>query len=152
MDQRLFTVDEAAEFLQIHPKTLRRKIREGAIESTRVGKRYRFTRAQLQAFLGEDVALPELTPTSVQRRSVASTVIDATAVPPAVGERVGNYLMAALNNARQLRSGQSIKTSVHCQYFAETGELKIMLSGEVATVQTLMGIAQRLLETDSATS
>lgn len=146
MDQRLFTVDEAAEFLQLHPKTLRRKIREGAIESTRVGKRYRFTRAQLQAFLGDAAVVPELAPIPVQRRCVASTVIDATAVAPELGDRVSNYLLAALNNTRQLHPDRAVRTTVHCQYFAESGELKILLSGEVDTVQALMGMAQRLLE------
>ncbi len=145
MDQRLYTVEEAAAFLQLHPKTLRRKIRAGEIESTRVGKRYRLTAAQLQDYLGEDASLlvPSSQPTMV-RRDVASTVVDVTVVSPELHSQISNYLTAALSNARQF--DPSARTSVHCQYFAETAELKIMLTGSIEHVQTLLTMVSSLLK------
>ena len=143
MDQRLYTVEEAAGFLKIHPKTLRRKIREGEIESTRVGKRYRFTEAQLQAYLGGAVPLSSPAQPLVQRRTIASAVIDVAVVSPEQHTQISNYLTAALANARQ--SEAAIKTSVHCSYSPETAELKVMLSGDIAVVQALMHMLETLL-------
>jgi len=144
MDQRLYTVEEAAAFLQLHPKTLRRKIRAGEIESTRVGKRYRLTAAQLQDYLGEDASLLVPPQPAMVRRDVASTVVDVTVVPPELHSQISNYLTAALSNARQF--DPSARTSVHCQYFAETAELKIMLTGSIEHVQTLLAMVSSLLK------
>lgn len=144
MDQRLYTVEEAAAFLQLHPKTLRRKIRAGEIESTRVGKRYRLTAAQLQDYLGEDASLLVSPKPAMVRRDVASTVVDVTVVSPELHSQISNYLTAALSNARQF--DPSARTSVHCQYFAETAELKIMLTGSIEHVQTLLAMVSSLLK------
>ncbi len=144
MDQRLFTVDEAADFLQLHPKTLRRKIREGEIQSTRVGKRYRFTQAQLQDYLGEDCELPVRRPVDVARRVTSTVVVDVTAVSPALYQQLSNYLTAALANARE--ADAETRLTSHCHYFPETAELKIMLSGDIGVLQSLLGMLHSLLE------
>lgn len=143
MDQRLYTVDEAADFLQIHPKTLRRKIREGEIQSTRVGKRYRFTEAQLRDYLGEGVQLPTPPRISLQRRTVVTSVVDVSVVSPEQHSQISNYLNAALANAGH--GDSTVKTSVHCSYFPETGELKVMLSGEIGAVQSLLRMIDAFL-------
>ena len=52
MANTLLTVDEAAEALKLHPKTVLRHIREGRLEATRIGKAYRIDRSKLDAFAG----------------------------------------------------------------------------------------------------
>ncbi len=155
MEQRLYTVDEAAEFLQLHPKTLRRKIREGEIESTRVGKRYRLSEAQLRGYLGEagaDILLPAWKQVETRQRVTTTAIVDITAVAPDAYQQLSNYLTAALNNVRTTQQSERAseradgRVSSHCSYVPETAELKIMLSGDIASVQSLLAMVNSLLE------
>lgn len=151
MEQRLYTVDEAAEFLQLHPKTLRRKIREGEIESTRVGKRYRLSEAQLRGYLGEagaDILLPSWKQVETRQRVTTTAIVDITAVAPDAYQQLSNYLSAALNNVRTNEQSERAdgRVSSHCSYVPETAELKIMLSGDIASVQSLLAMVNSLLE------
>ncbi|CEJ11908.1 Helix-turn-helix domain protein [bacterium YEK0313] len=52
MSDQLVTVEQAAEQLNLHPKTVLRYIRDGRLAATRVGKSYRIMRAKLDAFAG----------------------------------------------------------------------------------------------------
>lgn len=52
MSDVLITVEQAAEELNLHPKTVLRYIRDGRLPATRVGKSYRIARAKLDAFAG----------------------------------------------------------------------------------------------------
>lgn len=52
MSDRLVTVEEAAERLNLHPKTVLRYIHDGRLSATRIGKAYRIARAELGAFMG----------------------------------------------------------------------------------------------------
>ncbi len=50
-DQEILTVEQAAEYLQIHRITLYRYIREGLLPAVRLGKMYRLFRRDIEAFL-----------------------------------------------------------------------------------------------------
>lgn len=52
MTDALITVEQAAEQLKLHPKTVLRHIREGRLPATRIGKSYRIERSKLAAFAG----------------------------------------------------------------------------------------------------
>jgi excisionase family DNA binding protein len=45
-----FTISEAAKLLSCHPETLRRAIHNGALQALKLGKGYRISRYDLQAF------------------------------------------------------------------------------------------------------
>ena len=58
---RVFTVDEAAEYLHVTPYTIRKWLRKGKIPGRKIGRLYRILEAELEAALhapAEDV--PEL--------------------------------------------------------------------------------------------
>lgn len=52
MSDVLVTVEQAAEQLKLHPKTVLRHIRSGRLPATRIGKSYRIDQARLDAFAG----------------------------------------------------------------------------------------------------
>lgn len=52
MTHQLFTVDQAAQQLNLHPKTVLRYIRDGRLRATRIGKSYRIPGSELDAFAG----------------------------------------------------------------------------------------------------
>lgn len=45
-----FTLAEAAQLLSCHKETLRRAIKDGSLSAARVGREYRFSRIDLQAY------------------------------------------------------------------------------------------------------
>lgn len=51
LDQEILTVEQAAEYLQVHKITLYRYIREGLLPAVRLGKMYRLFRRDVEAFL-----------------------------------------------------------------------------------------------------
>ena len=50
MTKTTFTLAEAAELLSCHVETLRRAIKSGTIPAARLGREYRISRTDLQAF------------------------------------------------------------------------------------------------------
>ena len=48
--ERLLTIREAAEVLRLHPRTVREYVKRGEIKGRIIGKRWRFRRADLNAF------------------------------------------------------------------------------------------------------
>ncbi len=59
MNQKLMTVDQLAEFLQVSTETIRRYIRSGKLKCLKVGHQSRFTSAQINEFLNADVVSAE---------------------------------------------------------------------------------------------
>lgn len=45
-----YTLAEAARLLSCHPETLRRAIKEGALQAAKLGREYRISRSDLQGF------------------------------------------------------------------------------------------------------
>lgn len=50
MQKTTFTLAEAADLLSCHKETLRRAIKDGSLQSARLGRGYRISRADLEAF------------------------------------------------------------------------------------------------------
>jgi excisionase family DNA binding protein len=53
MEKTTFTLAEAAVLLSCHAETLRRAIKNGALRAARLGREYRISRTDLQAFWTE---------------------------------------------------------------------------------------------------
>jgi len=49
----VMTLDEAAQYLRVHPRTLRMKASEGKIPAAKIGRVWRFHRQQLESWLLE---------------------------------------------------------------------------------------------------
>ena len=52
----VLTLEEGAEYLRCHPKTLRKQAVAGLIPGRRVGYLWRFSRKRLEAWMEEDAA------------------------------------------------------------------------------------------------
>ena len=57
VDSDVLTLDEAAAYLRVHPRTLRMKASEGQIPGAKIGKVWRFHRQQLEEWLRRGGAL-----------------------------------------------------------------------------------------------
>jgi excisionase family DNA binding protein len=87
MSGELLSVEQVAERLQIHPKTVLKFIREQKLRASKVGKQYRVLRSDIDTFSGAPTAQPP--------RSRATAIIDIEDVDGALLQRLTATLMGA---------------------------------------------------------
>ncbi|MCX8999104.1 helix-turn-helix domain-containing protein [Rhizobiaceae bacterium BDR2-2] len=129
MSKPLFTVEQAAQQLNLHPKTVLRYIRDGRLTATRMGKSYRIPRAELDAFAG-------LASGGAQTGPEARTtcITDMPGVTVEAAERISTFLQSAA------MTGDASTPPLHLQTafdpLAQT--LKIVVIGTPADVGRLL--------------
>src|SRR5690606_37646424 len=90
MSGTLLTVDEAAQQLRLHPKTVLRHIREGRLRAARIGKGYRISPADLAAFAGVE---PVRSDAAGDAR--ATCTLDVPDISAEAANRIALYLGSA---------------------------------------------------------
>ena len=138
MSPELFSVEQVAERLGLHVRTVRNYVRDGRLKAVRIGKQYRIARADLEALTGGPVPeSPRESAGRIRRVEVAS-VVEMDAVGRATADRVSNTLIAAA-------AGLRIQTI----YDEERAHLKIVILGDAAATAAMLHIVHTLMETDS---
>jgi excisionase family DNA binding protein len=136
--QGLYSVEQVAERLGLHVRTVRNYIRDGQLKAVRIGKQYRIARADLEALTGGPVPeSPRAVAGRVRSVQVAS-VVEIDAVGRATVDRVSNTVMAAAADLR-----------IQTIYDEELAHLKIVIFGDAATTAAMLHIIDTLMETDS---
>jgi excisionase family DNA binding protein len=98
MSDLLVTVEQAAEQLKLHPKTVLRHIREGRLPATRIGKSWRIQQAELDAYAG--IATGRANDADDLR---ATCVVEFPGVSPEKAQRIATSL-SAVGMAGQART------------------------------------------------
>ena len=138
--KQLYTVDEVAERLDLHVKTVRRFIRDGKLAAKRIGKEYRITRTALEEFTGTSTT--EEKPLPKRRQVIASSVVDVDAISPEESQRITTLIMAGLNT----RKGEPDFPRVDSLYDAERGRLRIMITANPVLTCDLLRTITALAE------
>ena len=118
----LFSAEQVAELLNLHVKTIRRYLRDGRLKAKRIGKEYRVTRADLEAFAGELRPTEKAVPRT--RHVIASSIVDVDAIGPRESERVTTMMMASLNG----RKGEPDFPRVDTIYYPEQARLRVTIT------------------------
>lgn len=129
MTNVIVTVEQAAEQLRLHPKTVLRYIHEGRLAATRVGKSYRIPRAALDAFAG--LAAGEAQP-GEYARSTCITDIPGLTVEDA--ERLATFLQSAALTGDAGTAPLQLQTA----FDPQTKMLKIVTIGQPTDVGQLL--------------
>jgi excisionase family DNA binding protein len=137
MAQELYSVEQVAERLGLHVRTIRNYVRDGRLKAVRIGKQYRIARADLEALTGGPVpAIPR--ENADRARSVeVSAVVAIDAVGRATADRVSNTLVAAAAGVR-----------LQAIYDEERAHLKVVLFGDPAETAAMLHIVDTLLNAD----
>ena len=135
MTEKLFSVEAAAERLQLHTRTVLRFIREGRLRATKVGKQYRILGTDLDALAGISVAQ-----TLPQARVTA--VVDI----PDVDERLLRSLTATLMGAAAGPARRDNPLSVNLAHDPVHRTLKVIAVGAPSDVAGLLGLVDSCLE------
>ena len=141
MTPQLYTIERVAELLNLHVKTVRGYVRSGRLKAKRIGKQYRITRQDLEEFAGT-AAIDTPPPVARARHVIASTIIDADAVPPQIADRVSTMVMASLN----ARRGERETPRVDVIYYPEQAKLRVMITAAPDAATSLMRLVHSLLE------
>jgi excisionase family DNA binding protein len=141
--KQLFTVEDVAERLNLHVKTVRRFIRQGRLPAKRIGKEYRITRAALEDFAGATTD-PGTAPIARTRQVLVSSIVDVDAISPEDSQRITTLIMASLNSRR----GEPDFPRVDSLYDTDRGRLRIMITAGPALTCDLVHTIAALAEAD----
>lgn len=141
MSKTIFSIEQVAEELSLHPKTILRYVSEGRLKAAKIGKQYRILRPDLEKFLGRRMdKLPETI--SHVRHTEASCVIQIDAISKQSFSRLSNSLIAAVNS----RGTQAATLRVDTIYQEELGRMKIICIGQLADSAELFGLIDIFLK------
>jgi excisionase family DNA binding protein len=126
-DKEWFALEEVADRLGLHVRTVRNYVRDGRLGAVRIGKQYRVSRADLQALTGGG-ARPD--GAGGPRRIEVTSVLDVDGIDGAVGERLAALVTGLPKGPRA--------PHVDVVHESERGRLKVIVVGSVeASVELL---------------
>ena len=140
--QELLSVDQVAERLGLHVKTVRGYVRDGRLRATRIGKQYRIARADLEALTGGPAAASEPDTVRRQRHVEVSSIVEVDAISPEASTRLTNMLLGSVNGRRAGDEPLRIETI----YDEARARLKIIVVGGMRANAELLALIRILLE------
>jgi excisionase family DNA binding protein len=135
MSEAFHTVEQAAERLKLHPKTVLRFIKDGRLRATRIGKAYRILASDLDALAG---AAPK--PAGPVARVTA--ILDVPNATTELAQRLGRFLPAARMGNQALPDPMSLDIA----YDPPRQALKLVMVGSPGDVAAMLKITEAWLE------
>ena len=136
MSEPLHTVQQAAERLKLHPKTVLRLIHEGRLRGVKIGKSYRIQESDLRAFAG----VAEGAPPSRQARVACVAEVEQVTIEEA--SRIANVLSAALISDH----ARPVPMHMTTAYDPQASKLKAVLFADPADAAAWLRLLQVQLE------
>lgn len=135
MDEKWYSVEQVADMLRLHPKTLRRYITEGKLRASKLGKQYRISGHDLSVFVEQrDLTAPEAQSETPQHNVEVSAVVDISVHSREEGDGIESMLLAVLNS-----KDESYGTaSANIQRSADDRKLRVMLWGGPAFISAIL--------------
>jgi excisionase family DNA binding protein len=130
MSEEVYTVEQFAERLKLHRKTVLRFIREGRVRAVKVGRSYRILRSDLEAF--------GLVPSAVGQVRTTS-IVDV----PGLAPEQAQHLARMVTSARPGREPGDHPLSIDVAHDPILRQAKVVLvgtPGDVAAMLRLIGV------------
>jgi len=139
MYEKYYSVDQIAELLAMHPKTIQRYIREGRLKASKLGRNWRVSGHDLSVFLEGSPPVAgvsrALEISSIPKEeALVSAVIDFPGLDREQAMRIVNTLTALLN----VKPPEYGRSTLHTQYIQPEGLLRIMLWGNICFMEAMM--------------
>jgi excisionase family DNA binding protein len=142
MTEELYSVDQVAERLGLHVRTVRNYIRDGRLKAVRIGKQYRIAREHLETLTGHPAAAPGTESEPPRRHVEVSSIVQIEAISFDPASRVTNALVAAAKGRPEADEPLRIDTI----YDQERERLKVILTGSITTTASLLKFIAAYLE------
>ncbi|ATO17637.1 DNA-binding protein [Micromonospora sp. WMMA2032] len=133
----MYSVEQVAELLGLHVRTVRGYIRAGRLRAVRIGKQYRIARADLDALTGR--------PASPAPAAEVSSIVQLDGVDRAAADRLATLVLAGVNTHHDPDRPLRVQT-VHDE---ERHRMKIVILGDVAATADLLRLVDAVLGGDN---
>lgn len=143
-DADFLSIDQVAERLGLHVRTVRRYVRHGRLRAVRIGKQYRVAREALDVLTGRGPAAPAPLAAAAPgaRQIEVSAIVQADGIDADTASRTTTALLAATNGRRDQADPLRIDTI----YDPARARLKVVLHGSAATTASLLKFINAYLE------
>jgi excisionase family DNA binding protein len=129
----MYSVEQVADRLGLHVRTVRGYIRDGRLNATRIGKQYRIAPADLAALTGR----PPTGPATLD----VSSVVQVDGVDRTAADRLSTLVLAAANTG----SGPGDPLRVQTVHDEERNRMRIVILGGATATADLLRLVESVL-------
>jgi excisionase family DNA binding protein len=140
MKQEMYSVEQVADRLNLHVRTVRGYIRSGRLRAVRIGKQYRIAASDLDALTGQAPAV-----TRVGGQAEVSSIVQIDDVDRVAADRLGTLVLTSANTGHDQAQPLRVQT-VHDE---ERHRLKIIILGDPAATAELLHLLDAVLNADN---
>ncbi|MGC4755921.1 helix-turn-helix domain-containing protein [Micromonospora trifolii] len=140
MTEEMYSVEQVADRLNLHVRTVRGYIRSGRLRAVRIGKQYRIAASDLDALTGQ---APAATPVSGQAE--VSSIVQIDGVDRAAADRLGTLVLTSANTGHDPANPLRVQI-VHDE---QRHRLKIIILGDPAATAELLHLLDAVLNADN---
>jgi excisionase family DNA binding protein len=137
---RFYSVDQVADLLGLHVRTIRNYVRDGRLHAVRIGKQYRIAHADLEAFTGARVQAPAHEPER-PRHTEVSSIVEIDGVDARTADRVSTMLTTVAAGPRP--GGQPLR--VQTVYDPDRARMKVVVLGGLGETARLFDCVEGVL-------
>jgi excisionase family DNA binding protein len=153
MSEEVYTVEQFAERLKLHPKTVLRFIKDGRLRAVKVGKSYRILRTEMEAtmtgFSPEDFRgvvgkafRGRLETRTARSDARVTSIVDLSDIAPDLAERMARMLPAARTGQRAHAEAMNIEVI----YDPPRRHLKVLIVGSPGDTAAMLKMVEVLAE------
>ncbi len=140
MKEDMYSVEQVAERLGLHVRTVRSYIRSGRLRAVRIGKQYRIAAGDLDVLTGQAPTTP-----SVARQAEVSSIVQIDGVDRAAADRLGTLVLTSANTGHD----QANPLRVQTVYDERRHRMKIIILGDPAATAELLHLLDAVLNADN---
>ena len=161
MEEKFYTIDQIAEILGMHHKTIRKFITEGKLRANKVGKQWRISGHDLSLFMEDnnvniksnnklenekiEFSTGDIDSNNKTNKINISTVIDINEVDIDEHKRISNMLLALMNS----KDSKISNSTINIKYYKNDKNLKVMLWGDIEFTNVMLDFISTITNTNS---
>lgn len=161
MEEKFYTIDQIAEILGMHHKTIRKFITEGKLRANKVGKQWRISGHDLSLFMEDnnvniknnnklesekiEFSTGDVDSNNKTSKINISTVIDINEVDIDEHKRISNMLLALMNS----KDSKIRNSTINIKYYKNNKNLKVMLWGDIEFTNVMLDFISTITKTNS---
>lgn len=150
MEEKFYTIDQIAEILGMHHKTIRKFITEGKLRANKVGKQWRISGHDLSLFMENnnvnvrnknevenekiEFSTGSVGGNNISNQINVSTVIDINEIGSDEYRRISNMLLAAMNS----KDPKMSNSTINMKHYQNERNLKVMLWGDTEFTKEML--------------
>ena len=160
MEEKFYTIDQIAEILGMHHKTIRKFITEGNLRANKVGKQWRISGHDLSLFMEDknvniknnklesekiEFSNGDIDINNKTSKIQVSAVIDINEIDIDEHKRISNILLALMNS----KDSKMSNSTINIKYYKNDKNLKIMLWGDIEFINEMLDFISTITENNN---